>query len=367
MIYFDNAASAPLCREAKEAMAAELERFANPSSLHRLGFEAEKRLKAAREAVAGTLSCEPEELFFTSGGTEADNLAVLAARRGGHILAGNSEHPAVAECLKALENQGCTVTFLSTKNGALDPAEVAGAVTEKTVLALMMHTNNETGARYDVGGFARIVKEKNPRCLVFSDGVQGYLKTPLSPASLGVDMLSLSAHKIGGPKGVGALWVRRGVHPAPRALGGGQEKGVRSGTENLPGIIGFAAAASANHARLAENIAGMAAVREAVLTGLRDTPGITFNVPCDPAPHILSMQVAGWRSEVLLHALSEKEIFVSSGSACSSHKGRGPVLANFGLSKEEADRTIRLSFSPQNTVDEAAAFCVAIKKLTADG
>ena len=361
MIYFDNAASAPLCEEAKRVLSEELGRFANPSSLHRLGFDAEGRLKAARDKIAKSLAAQPEEVFFTSGGTEADNLAVLAARRGGHIVAGNSEHPAVTECLKALESQGCTVTTVSTRGGKLDMDEVAAAVTEKTVLALTMHTNNETGARYDVKGFARAVKGKNPRCLVFCDGVQGYLKTPLSPASLGVDLFSLSAHKVGGPKGVGALWIRRGTHIAPRALGGGQEKGVRSGTENLPGIAAFGAAAEANFRRLSENADGMRAVRQAVLDGLSGVEGITFNLPCDPAPHILSLQVAGWKSEVLLHALSEEEIFVSSGSACSSHKGKGPVLTNFGLTKEEADRTIRLSFSPFNTPDEAKTFCDVLK------
>ncbi len=366
MIYFDNAASAPLAAEARQALTEEMERFANPSSLHRLGFEAEKRLTQARERVAATLAAQPEEIFFTSGGTEADNLAVLSGcRRGAHVVAGNSEHPAVAECLKALENQGCFVTYLSTKNGALDLGEVAAAVTERTALALTMHTNNETGARYDVAGFARTVKGKNPRCLVFCDAVQGYLKSPLTPASLGVDLLSLSSHKIGGPKGAGALYVRRGVHLSPRALGGGQEKGVRSGTENLPGIVAFGAAAQARFASLQASVAAMTAVRRAVMEGLAGVSAVTFNLPRDPACHILSMQVKGWRSEVLLHTLSERDIFVSSGSACSSHKGRGPVLANFGLSAAEADRTIRLSFSPENTPAEAAAFCAALKEILA--
>lgn len=363
MIYFDNAASAPLCEEARAALKAELELFANPSSLHRLGFEAESRLKKARAQVARSLRAEPEEIFFTSGGTEADNLALLGVRKGSHIVASDSEHPAVAECLKALESQGCTVTTLSTGGGALDLAEAERAITDKTALVACMHTNNETGAVYDIASLARLAKEKNPRCLVFSDGVQGYLKTKIDPRATGLDLMSLSAHKIGGPKGVGALWIRRGVHIAPRAMGGGQEKGVRSGTENLPGIVAFGAAAEAGFTRLSENAERMRAARQAVLEGLDRVPGITFNLPKESAPHILSLQVAGWRSEVLLHALSEKGICVSSGSACSSHKGRGPVLANFGLKDEEADRTIRLSFSPLNTVDEAELFCEIIKTM----
>ena len=220
MIYFDNAASAPLCEEAKRALSEEMERFANPSSLHRLGFEAEGRLKAARETIARTLNAQPEEIFFTSGGTEADNLALLGVRKGSHVVAGNSEHPAVSECLKALEQRDCTVTRLSTKGGALDLAEAGDAITEKTALVACMHTNNETGARYDIASLAGLAKEKNPRCLVFSDGVQGYLKEKIDPRALGLDLMSLSAHKIGGPKGVGALWIRRGVHIPPRALGG---------------------------------------------------------------------------------------------------------------------------------------------------
>ena len=368
MIYFDNAASAPLVPEAKAALLAEAELWANPSSLHRLGFEAEGRLKKARAQVAKSLYAAPEEIFFTSGGTEADNLAVLSGagkprKNGDRVVATDAEHPAVAECLKALEEKGFTVVRLSTRGGTIDLAEAAAALTEKTVLLACMHTNNETGARFDVASLARLAKAKNPRCLVFSDGVQGYLKTPLSPAKLGLDLLSISAHKIGGPKGAGALYIRRGVTLPARMLGGGQEKGARSGTENLPGIVAFGAAAEAGFGKLSENVARMAAVRQTVLDELSGVPGIAFHLPKDPACHILSLEVAGWRSEVLLHALSEKDVFVSSGSACSSHKGRGPVLANFGLTKEEADRTIRLSFSPQNTAEEARLFCDTIKTM----
>ncbi|MBQ3866726.1 MAG: cysteine desulfurase [Clostridia bacterium] len=368
MIYFDNAASAPLCEEAKAALIRETEAFANPSSLHRLGYEAELRLKEARAAVARSLGAQPEEIFFTSGGTEADNWAILAAARkmkkaGNHILTTDSEHPAVAEPLKKLEEEGFAVTRLSTRGGALDPAEAAAAVSEKTVLVACMHTNNETGARYDLAAVIRLAKAKNPRCLAFSDGVQGYLKSDFVPAALGLDLMSVSAHKIGGPKGVGALWIRRGVSLPPLILGGGQERNLRSGTENLPGIVAFGAAAAARSASLKEDLARMGAVRETVLAGLSGVAGIRFNLPRDPSCHVLSLQVDGWRSEALLHALSEKDVFVSSGSACSSHKGRGPVLTNFGLTKDEADRTLRLSFAPGNTAAEAEAFCRAVKEL----
>ena len=317
--------------------------------------------------MARSLAAQPEEIFFTSGGTEADNWAVLSAARklkkaGNHILTTDSEHPAVAEPLKKLEEEGFVVTRLSTRGGALDPAEAAAAISEKTVLVACMHTNNETGARYDLVPLIRLAKAKNPRCLAFSDGVQGYLKSEFSPAALGLDLMSVSAHKIGGPKGVGALWIRRGTALPPLILGGGQERGLRSGTENLPGVVSFGAAAAARFSSLKEDLARMHAVRQTVLCGLSGLPGIRFNLPRDPSCHILSMQVKGWRSEVLLHALSEKDVFVSSGSACSSHKGRGPVLANFGLSKEEADCTLRLSFAPGNTTAEAEAFCRVVKE-----
>ena len=365
MIYFDNAASSPLSDGVKEVLREEIENFANPSSLHRLGFEAEKRMTLAREQIAKSIGASPDEIFFTSGGTEADNLAIFGAakklrRQGNRILSTNSEHPAVEECLKELEKEGFEVIRLSTKNGRLDPVEIVEFADEKTILAAVMHTNNETGAIYDIATLSRIVKKKNPRALIFSDAVQGYLKSNLSPALLGVDLLSLSSHKICGPKGVGALYIKKGTNLPCRIFGGGQEKSLRSGTENLPGIVAFGKAAEEGYRSLSENQKKMAEIRNFILETLGKEEKIRFNLPENPSCHILSMQVAPFRSEVLLHMLSEKEIFVSSGSACSSHKGKSPVLENFGLNPKEADCTIRLSFSKLNTIEEAELFCRAL-------
>lgn len=368
MIYFDNAASSPMSSEVKAVWHEAAEIFANPSSLHRLGFEAEKKLRAAREAVAKTIGASPEEIFFTSGGTEADNLAIFGAarklrREGNRILTTNSEHPAVSECLKALQNEGFEIVSLSTKGGALSVEEMEEAANEKTILVAVMHTNNETGARYDLATLSRIVKRKNPRALVFSDGVQGYLKSDILPARQGIDLLSLSSHKICGPKGVGALYVKKGLSLPPTVFGGGQEKGFRSGTENLPGILAFGEAARLGFERRAENRERMAEVRGRILELLAGEEKVSFHVPADPSCHVLSLSVSGFRSEVLLHMLSEKEVFVSSGSACSSKKGKSSVLKNFGLSDKESDSTIRLSFSPLNTVSEAEEFVKILKEV----
>ena len=368
MIYFDNAASTPLSACAKKALTEEIEHWANPSSLHRLGFEAEQRMKHARSLVAATLRAAPEEIVFTSGGTESDNLALFGAayalrRRGNTILATDSEHPAVEEALKKLESEGFSVRRLKTRRGVLSPAEVEAAATSDTILCAVMHTNNETGAVYDVAMVSRTVKKKNPDALVFCDAVQGYLKGDLDPARLGADLVSLSSHKIHGPKGVGALYVRRGVRLVPRALGGGQERGVRSGTENLPGIVSFAAAASDGAAHLAENRARMQKIREIIRSGVAGLAGVSIHTPENPSCHILSLGVARYRSEVLLHVLSEKDVFVSSGSACSSHKGKSAVLTNFGLTPQERDCTIRLSFSGQNTEEEAHRFVELCKEI----
>ena len=361
MIYFDNAASAPLSPAAREALLEALDLFANPSSLHAEGFFAEQKLKEARGRVASALEVRPEEIFFTSGGTESDNIAVLGAaekmrRRGNRVVSTDSEHPAVEECLKKLEKDGFEVIRLSTRGGAIDLKEAENALNEKTVLLAVMHTNNETGAVYDLASLSRLAKEKNPECLVFSDGVQGFLKSELSPRRLGADLISLSSHKVYGPKGVGALYVKKGLTLPPRVFGGGQEKGLRSGTENLPGILSFGAACADGKEHFDERREQMRRVRGRVLDRLSGQKKIRFHLPENPSPHLLSLSAEGFRSEVLLHTLSQKGICVSSGSACSSHKGKSPVLKNFGLSPAEADSTVRLSFSAFNTIEEADEF-----------
>ncbi len=368
MIYFDNAASSPLTKEVKAVWQEAMDVFANPSSLHSLGFAAEKRLRAARGYVASSIGADPSEIYFTSGGTEADNTAIFGAvkklrREGNRILTTDSEHPAVLECMKVLEKEGFEVIYLSTKNGELNLEEVREAISEKTILAAVMHTNNETGARYDIASLSRIVKGKNPRALVFSDGVQGYMKSDVIPKRLGIDLLSLSSHKIHGPKGVGALYIKKGLQLPPLLLGGGQEKGIRSGTENLPGILAFGEAARRGFENREENRETMSAVRNRIMELLEGEKRISFHIPKDPSCHVLSLSVEGFRSEVLLHILSEKGVFVSSGSACSSKKGKSPVLKSFGLSDKERDSTVRLSFSHLNTVAEGEEFVKRLKEV----
>lgn len=368
MIYFDNSASSPMSEGVLAVMREELGHFANPSSLHRLGFEAEKRLKKAREQVAKSIGVAPEEIFFTSGGTEADNIAIFGAvqklrRRGNRIITTNSEHPAVEKCMEKLESEGFEIVRLSTRGGKLDPIEIANAVNDKTILAAVMHTNNETGAVYDLAALSRAVKANSPFALVFSDGVQGYLKSPINPAALGLDLLSLSAHKICGPKGVGALYVKKGTNLPSHVCGGGQEKGLRSGTENLPGIVAFGKAAEEGKAEFEVACKRMRAIRQCIKDELSGNERISFNEAPNPSCHILSMTVRSLRSEILLHMLSEKEVFVSSGSACSSHSGKSPVLQNFGLSQKDGDSTIRLSFSRLNTEDEAMEFCRILREI----
>jgi len=368
MIYFDNAASTPLSESVKKVLMEETERFANPSSLHRLGYEAEKRMKEARGHLARALEAGEDEIVFTSGGTEADNLAVLGAakkmaRRGNRILSTDSEHPAVEECLKQLEKEGFEVYRLSTRGGVLDPEEILRACNEKTVLAAVMHVNNETGAVYDVKTLSALVKRVNPNCLVFSDGIQSFGKERVCPARLGVDLYSVSSHKIHGPKGVGALYVKKGLVLPPRVFGGGQERGIRSGTENLMGIAAFGEAAREAASDLEKNREKMFALKRRIMEGLQEEKRVRFHLPKQASCHVLSMAVEGFRSEVLLHMLSEKGVFISSGSACSSHKGQSPVLKHFGLSDKERDSTVRLSFSGQNTLEEGERFVEILKEI----
>jgi len=382
-IYFDNSASTPLCGDALKALTEGAEVFANPSSLHRLGFEAETLLDRARRSVAKTFFCDKNEIVFTSGGTESDNTAVYQAfalskrfkEKGGRVITTDSEHPAVSEPLKRLELSGLEIVRLSTKGGRLDEDEIRRAADDRVVLASIMHTNNETGAIYDVKSAFSIIRKASPSAVLHTDAVQGYLKSSIRPAAIGADLVSVSAHKVHAPKGVGALYVRNGFRLTPFLPGGGQERGLRSGTENLPGILAFAAAASDGFDKLAEYTENIRAVRRRLIEGLSSYDFVRFNVPESEkddeekyasgsgtsSPAIISIQVMGEKSEVLLHKLSDRGICVSSGSACSSKKGKSGVLKAFGLSDAEADRTIRISLSHMNTVDEAEIFCRTLR------
>ena len=361
-IYFDNSATTPLCDAAKESIIKNMDVYGNPSSLHKKGFEAEQLLTASRKKIAATLGCTKEEIFFTSCGSEANSLAILGGaaakiRRGNRIIITDSEHPSVSEPIKKLEEQGFEVIRLKTKGGVIDRDELLQALNEKTILVSVMHTNNETGAVYGVDELVPLIRNKAPEALIHCDLVQGYLKTIKIPDA---DLISVSAHKVHAPKGVGALYKKKGVRIIPQLLGGGQETGMRSGTENLLSIAAFADAAEYFHKRLSADITSVSELREYIKNGLSEIDGVGFNTPERCAPNILSVYFEGIKGEVMLHFLSEYGIYVSSGSACSSKKGKSGVLTAFGAEKN-ADFTLRISLSSFNTRDDAAALFEAAR------
>ena len=368
MIYFDNAATTRVSDTAAQAaISAMTELYANPSSAHAFGFEAEKALRAARAAVLAALGFTPSEgsLVFTGSGSEADNLALRGAahalaRRGKHIVLSDSEHPAVENTAKDLEKEGFTVSRLSTKGGKLDLDEARAVLTPDTILVSCMAVNNETGAIYDIASLASLAKALCPNALFHTDAVQAFTKIPAGVWKK-EDLVSVSAHKIHAPKGVGALFVRKGVRLVPCITGGGQENGLRSGTEAMPGICAMAAAAKQATADFAALDAQVKSINAYLRTRLSTLDGVCINTEPDGfLPHILSIAVPGLRSEILLRFLSERGIYVSAGSACSAKHADNRVLSAFGLPDKLADSTLRLSFSADNTTAECDAFVKAL-------
>ena len=364
MIYLDNAATTRVCPEAaKAALAAMTEGFGNPSSTHAPGRAARTALRNARADVAAAIGARPEELFFTSGGTEGDNWALrsgaaLMARRGRHIVSSAVEHDAVRKSLDLLEKDGFEVTRLRPgPDGAVSPEAVRSALREDTVLVSLMLVNNETGAVTDVAGIARELKAAKSQALLHTDAVQGFLKVPCTAKGLGADMITLSGHKIHAPKGVGALYVRSGLRLPALIAGGGQEEGKRSGTENMPGILAFAAAVNAARAdRSAPE--RMAALRERILSTLRERlPELLVNG--GGAPHILSLSLPGYRAETILNLLDSWDVCVSMGSACK-RGARSHVLDAMGLPPRVVDGTIRVSLCRFTTEADADGFCDAL-------
>ena len=362
-VYLDNAATTAVCPAAREAVLSVLtDNYGNPSSLHRKGSDAEKVLREARETAAAGLHVKEKEIFFTSGGTESNNWAILGGarakiRQGKHVITSAIEHPSVSESFRRLEQEGFELTVLPVdKEGFIRPETLAEALRPDTVLVSLMAVNNEIGTVEPIDRLGAVIREKNPKTLFHVDAVQAFGKIPLSPKSRGVDLLTGSSHKIHGPKGCGFLYVAEDARILPLVAGGGQEKGLRSGTENVPGIAGFGAAAKEALAGLTENAAHMRALRLRLKDGLLLIDGVSVNGPADEdlaAPHLISATFKGVRSEVLLHALEEKGIYVSSGSACSSHKREmSPVLKAIGMDRQAAESTLRFSLSRFNTADE---------------
>ena len=363
--YLDNAATTRVCPEAAEAAVYAMEAcYGNPSSTHRKGREAAALLSRARAQVSGALGCRPEELVFTSCGSESDNWALLAGaeaarRTGKHILSSAVEHDAVRKALDLLEQRGWEVTRLAPdKSGAIRVEDVAAALREDTALVSLMLVNNETGAVTDVAGVARLLRERGSRALLHTDAVQGFLKLPFTAASLGADLVSISAHKIHAPKGVGALYIRSGLRLRPFVVGGGQENGRRAGTEALPQIAAFGAAAEIGAAGMAENCARMAAQKAVIVERLRGAIGELQWVESD-APHILNLSLPGWRSEVLMNFLEAREIYVSKSSACKKG-GRSHVLEAMGLPSRVIDGALRIGLSRFTGEEDVEALCRAL-------
>lgn len=379
-IYLDNSATTPLCDEAAKKMEYVAKNiYGNPSSLHTLGMNAEKEIEEARKNIFSAMGAskygkvKPQMLVFTSSGTEANNLALIGAatakerRRGGKIIVGETEHPSVTETVKYLSSLGYKVAFIPSPKGVWDKEKYLSELTHDTILVSAMLVNNETGAINNIKEITDAAREKNPEVLVHCDAVQGFLKTPEPLASFPADLITVSSHKIGGPKGVGALFVREKVLTSkgivPVIHGGGQEYGLRSGTENTIGIAGFGAAAKIGEKTLAEELEKFSRLRKLAENIISEKlPEIKINTPlCRHADHIISLTIPGIRSETMLHFLSSRGIYVSSGSACSSNTGhKSHVLLSYGMSENEADSTIRVSLGKCNSESDIEKLCDAL-------
>lgn len=360
MIYFDNAATTKPCREAIEASREMMETvWGNPSSLHALGLSAQLKVDSARETIAETLGAKPKNIIFTSGGTEANNLAVNSAvqtkrRRGNRIVASAYEHSSLHHKLEALQKEGFEVVFVpAEKNGVVDPKKIAENVDGNTILVTVMMTNNEVGGVNDIQRIVKLTKQKNPNTLVHTDCVAAYGKVKFDAVKLGVDTLTVSAHKIHGLKGTGALYVKDGTRIVGYTIGGEQEKAVRPGTENTAGIAAFAAAAERIFPEISANFEKVQRLKTHLIDKIAQTDFIKINSEND-FPYTTNISVDGLRSETLLHYLESREIYVSSGSACS--KGaRTHVLESMGFDRKTQDSAIRISFSADNTTEEIDA------------
>lgn len=364
--YLDNSATTRCSDRACQLMVDLLTKdYGNPSSLHMKGIEAERFVETAKKKIAKTLRVLEKEIIFTSGGTESNNLAIIGAamanrRAGNHIITTSIEHASVENPMEFLKEQGFDITYLSVdENGIISLEELEEAVTEQTILVSMMQVNNEIGAIEPVAEAAELIKKKNPDTLIHVDAIQSYGKMYIYPKKLGIDMLSVSGHKIHGPKGSGFLWVKEKTKLKPLILGGGQQKGMRSGTENVPAIAGLGEAAEEIYENLDEKRAHLYELKQRFIDGIEKLEGTHVNgkIGEDSAPHIVSVSFEGIRSEVLLHSLEDRGIYVSSGSACSSNNHAGKqkgskTLRNIHLKENLLDSTLRFSFSVHTTEEE---------------
>ena len=363
--YLDNAATTAVLPAARAAALEAMDRFGNPGSLHALGRDARNLLDASRAAVAAALGCGPEELFFTSGGSESINTALRGGafknkHRGRHLVSTAVEHDATLNTLRTLRDEGFEITLVKPeRDGAVPAARLRAALRPDTVLVSLMAVCNETGALLPVGETAAAIREICPEALLHVDAVQAFCKIPMDLS--GVDLLSVSAHKLGALKGSGALYVRGGLHLRPLITGGGQENGLRSGTEAMPQIAAFAAAAEKRSAQLGESAAHMSALRDRLIAGLR-AQGCAVNTPEACAPHIVDFSPCKGRSEVWLRALSDEGLYLSGGSACARGK-RSHVLEAMGLPKQNIDAALRASFCPETPAEAVDALLEALPRV----
>lgn len=372
-IYFDNSATTVCSPAAAEMMQTVLcQEYGNPSSLHRKGLEAERYWRKAQEIFASLLRADRKEIYFTSGGTESDNWALRGTaetmhRRGKHIIISSVEHPAISATAEALEAEGYEIMRLPVDcSGYVEPESLRAALREDTILVSVMHVNNEIGTIQPIARLGEIIKENNPETYFHVDAVQSFGKIPVIPKELHADMISISGHKIHGPKGIGLLYVNRRVRLQPLIYGGGQQNQMRSGTDNVPGAAAFAVAAEESVKQQHAAAQSMLQLKKALYDGCMQLEDVKRNGPEieQAAPHILNLSFLGIRSEVLLHALEEKGIYVSSGSACASHKKSGsPTLTAIGCNKEEIESAIRFSFCAENTLAEVKTTLEALHTL----
>ena len=372
-IYFDNSSTTQVHPDVAELMyETMLRNYGNPSSLHKRGVYAEQAVSHARKIIAHGLKVSPEEIYFTSGGTESNNQAIKGIagaykNRGNHIITSNIEHPSVLNVFDGLEEDGFRVTFLKVKeNGVIDVKELEEAISDETILVSLMHVNNEVGAVQPVQEVGKLLATHGKKIFFHVDAVQSFGKLEVSPGKWGVDLLAVSGHKIHGPKGIGILYVRKGTRLKALVEGGGQEKDLRSGTENVPGIVGLGKAVEIAVKNRAAHAQKMSAIKETLALRIKErVPDckINSNFGEDGAPHILNISFPGTKSEVILHYLEQDGVYVSSGSACSARKGKlSHVLTAMGLSETEKEGSIRFSFSYMNEMEEVLPAAESVAK-----
>lgn len=372
-IYFDNSATTRVFDSVREIMVETMTAdYGNTSSLHKKGMEAEQYVRAAREEIAKSLKVKEKEILFTSGGTESNNLAIIGTalanrRAGNHIITSCIEHASVYNTTAFLEEQGFRVTYLPVDhNGHVSPEDLRAAICPDTILVSIMYVNNEMGAVEPISQLAKVIRETRPEIYFHVDAIQAYGKYVIRPKKEGIDLMSVSGHKIHGPKGIGFLYVDERVKIRPILFGGGQQKGMRSGTENVPGCAGLGAAVKEMYRNHEAKIDSLYRLKERLVAGLQEMDGVTVHglTGRDSAPQIVSAGFEGIRAEVLLHALEECGIYVSSGSACSSnHPGISGTLRGIGVKPSLLDSTLRFSFGMFNTEDEVDVCLKALNEL----